>query len=112
MTQRDFDTHFEQFTADQRDTLTAKGKDYAPGDDKFANFKNVAAMLGVPVVTVAMVYFLKHVESLCTYAKTGKATSEPIQGRLLDAANYAAIMSGIVRELEAASAATKGKETK
>jgi hypothetical protein len=56
-------------------------------------------MAGAPVTpyTIAMVYALKHVLSLITFAKTGKQESgEGLRGRHMDARNYFFILNELV----------------
>ena len=107
MTIPDFDTHLEQIIADCRDTLTAKGRDYAGSADKFANFKRVADAAGLDPLQVMYIYAAKHWDAVSTFVKTRKLASEPIESRFVDLLNYVFLMSGIVREMT-----LKGKETK
>ena len=79
------------------DILLAKGPDYAShaGDNRLANFESVAQLLkGAPIdaVTVAAVYWLKHVFAICTYIRNRRPGSEPILGRFADERNYNALL--------------------
>lgn len=95
--------NWEDLVADERQLLLNKGADYTAGKkdaDAYANFRIVADLLeGAPITpyTVAMVYALKHVCSLLTFAKTGKQESgEGLRGRHMDARNYFFILNELV----------------
>ena len=48
---------------------------------------------------VAMIYLLKHIDSIRNYVLHGKeASDEPIFGRIMDARNYLALLGGLIRE--------------
>jgi hypothetical protein len=94
---------WEAMVDDERTLLLNKGADYTAGQkdvDAYANFRIIADLLeDVPVTpyTVAMIYALKHVLSLITFAKTGKQESgEGLRGRHMDARNYFFILNELV----------------
>ena len=76
--------------------LKAKGPEYAGHgeDNRLANFETIAELLrGAPIdaLTVAAVYWLKHVFAICTYVRTRREGSEPMFGRWADERNYNAL---------------------
>ena len=76
--------------------LKAKGPEYAGHgeDNRLANFETIAELLrGAPIdaLTVAAVYWLKHVFAICTYVRTRQEGSEPMFGRWADERNYNAL---------------------
>ncbi len=94
---------FKKFSEEQAEILIGKGHDYTAGQadvDAYANFRLIAKLLeGVQITpyTVAMIYGLKHIFSLITFAKTGKQESgEGLRGRHLDVANYSFILDQLV----------------
>jgi len=94
---------WEAMIAEERALLLNKGADYTAGQkdvDAYANFRIISGLLaGAPVTpyTIAMVYALKHVLSLITFAKTGKQESgEGLRGRHMDARNYFFILNELV----------------
>ncbi len=94
---------FEDFVQKQREILLGKGSDYTAGradEDAYANFRIIADLMkGAPwtPMTVAMVYELKHLLSIVTFAKTGRQESgEGLEGRFLDRANYTFIERQLV----------------
>jgi hypothetical protein len=94
---------WEKMCSDEAVLLLNKGADYTAGRkdaDAYANFRIIADLLkGAPITpyTVAMIYGLKHVLSLITFAKTGKQESgEGLRGRHMDARNYYFILNELV----------------
>ncbi|MHC4175909.1 MAG: hypothetical protein ACYSWU_00270 [Planctomycetota bacterium] len=100
MTFAEFHDLGEQFFGDMRSLLDTKGVDYTggKGGDRLGNFKRVAEALGVSPMVVWGVYYMKHVEAVSTFVKTGHAASEPIYGRMLDLANYALLGAALFKE--------------
>lgn len=80
--------------------LANKGSEYSRGEaDVNSNFKRVAEAIGSDPISVAYVYFLKHIDSITNYVKTRETPSgEPIEGRLHDAVNYLAIIGSLIEE--------------
>jgi hypothetical protein len=78
--------------------LRVKGNDYASGDDRLANFKRLAARLGLSPIQVWAVYFVKPIDAILEYAKAGKVSSEPIRGRFAVARNYLDLGLALIEE--------------
>ena len=83
---------------EEQQCMQSKGADYAGNNDRLNNFKEVGRMTGLSPIQVWAVYFLKHVEAIMTYVKTGSISSEPIESRIMDARNYLALFRGLVEE--------------
>jgi len=100
MTNNSFYEMLKRMVAEEEATMVSKGKEYTIGsDDKLANFKNVAKDTGLQPMQVWAVYFLKHIASICNYVKDGReASNEPIEGRIMDARNYLALLRGLIEE--------------
>jgi len=48
---------------------------------------------------VAMIYLLKHMDSIRNYTLHGiEASDESIEGRIMDARNYLLLLGGIIKE--------------
>jgi hypothetical protein len=90
----------KKMVEEEESTMIQKGHEYTIGsDDKLANFKNVAKDTGLRPMQVWAVYFLKHIASICNYVKDGReASNEPIEGRIMDARNYLALLRGLIEE--------------
>lgn len=96
---------WEDMCRDEAVLLLNKGADYTAGQkdaDAYANFRIISDLLkGAPITpyTIAMVYTLKHVLSLITFAKTGKQESgEGLRGRHMDLRNYVFILNELVAD--------------
>lgn len=100
MKNEEFDQMVNQFRWDQDDLIATKGHDYTiASPDRLFNFKFVGDLLGLRPEQVAAVYWLKHVMAILTHLKTGKLeSSEPIEGRFLDEANYALLLQACMKE--------------
>ena len=98
MDNRTFEKAREEFNRECERILGLKGTDYTIGhqeENKFYNFDKAADFLGLDSLTVATVYWLKHVFAICKYVQDRKEGSEPIEGRFADCRNYVDIMYGI-----------------
>jgi hypothetical protein len=102
--------------------MNTKGAEYSGSDDKFANFKRLAAMQGLPIESIWLTYCTKHFDSIVSFVKKrnqGKTVaeieaglSEPIEGRILDMINYLAILRGMIIEEREGAWGTEGKAEK
>jgi len=90
MTRSEFDSTITRLQEVAEAIKKAKRPAYTFGkDDVLTNFKVVAERLGLSPLQVWAVYFLKHVDSLTTYAKDVRIPqAENVQGRFADAYNY------------------------
>lgn len=80
--------------------MVGKGKEYTVSDeDKLKNFKSIAERMKTTPANVAMVYLLKHMDSIRNYVLSGvEASDEPINGRIRDARNYLLLLEAIINE--------------
>jgi hypothetical protein len=91
------DTFFklsDEFLEESRQIQLEKGREYCIDDgsgkvDKFANFRSIGARLNLDPKIVMLVYMLKHMDSLRTYALYEQEGSEGVKGRCQDLVNYA-----------------------
>ena len=84
----------------ENEIMFVKGKEYTVSDkDKFKNFKSIAERMGTTPKKVAMIYLLKHMDSIRNYTLHGiESSNEPIEGRIMDARNYLLLLGGIIKE--------------
>lgn len=80
--------------------MLTKGKEYTVSDDdKFKNFKSIGERINIKAEKVALIYLLKHMDSIRNYVLSGTESSdEPIMGRIMDARNYLLLLGGIIEE--------------
>jgi hypothetical protein len=84
---------------------SGKANEYAKDDDRLANFKEIAAALGIEPLTVAGVYWYKHVSAMLTFIrknqqKADHKLSEPIEGRIQDDQEYLDLIAALIDEFE------------
>jgi hypothetical protein len=84
----------------EMELMKFKGQEYTVSDDdKLANFKSIAERLKCKPEFVAMVYLLKHMDSVRNYVLEGtEASNEPIEGRLRDIRNYCLLLGALIKE--------------
>lgn len=104
MTNEAFYACLNALDQEANDILAVKGPDYAGHgeDNRLANFETIAELLkGAPIdaLTIAAVYWLKHVFAICTYVRTRREGSEPMPGRWADERNYNGLTFGCYQDL-------------
>lgn len=103
MTPQDFQTVLNDAVDDIHRLLQVKGGEYAPGDNRLANFQEASKRLGMSPIQVALVYLDKHYAAICNYAKDqanriSRPRSEPITGRISDAINYLILIRALLED--------------
>lgn len=99
MTHESFNKAIFEFTDRVESEIVRKNADYsAESPNPFEAFDEVARVLYMTREHVWAVYYLKHVQALTRYIKTGMLSSEDIQSRLTDLAAYPAILSAMLNE--------------
>lgn len=83
----------------EKKIFTLKGFEYSGLKDRFSNFKRIAEELDLHPIEVLWVYAMKHKDSVSTYIKEKKVTSnEDIIGRIHDLRNYLGLLAGLIKE--------------
>ena len=105
----DFIKWAESMQTEENRLMLVKGEEYTVSDeDKFKNFKSIGDRMEMRAEQVALIYLLKHMDSIRNYVINGKEISEePIIGRIQDARNYLLLLGGIIEERK-----NDGKKTK
>jgi|TARA_R100000995_G_scaffold84368_1_gene62816 hypothetical protein len=90
------DTFFklsDEFLQECKNIQIEKGREYTVDSaDKFKNFKSIGDRLELDAKMVALVYMLKHMDSIRAYILSGKEGSEGLKGRCQDLVNYAIML--------------------
>ena len=96
----DFIKWAESMQKEENRLMLVKGKEYTVSDeDKFKNFKSIGERIDLKAEVVALVYLLKHMDSIRNYVLHGRESSdEDIMGRIHDARNYLLLLGGIIEE--------------
>ena len=103
MTDPDFRVMRRLWTAARFEMCDAKAREYTRGnaDDRLCNFKRMGEETGEisdPTLRAWAIYFLKHIDALWEYLKSGKEGTEGIMGRIDDAQNYLDLLRGLLEE--------------
>lgn len=93
---RTYDTGVRWKLCDEKSIEYTRGNK----DDRLVNFRNRAEELGLSWEIAWAVYFMKHVDAILEYCKTGKKGSEGIRSRIYDSQNYLDLLLGKVSEDE------------
>lgn len=97
MTSEEFNGVVARSRERQDRLLAAKGADYTRrSPDRLSNFKRWADELQLEATKVWAVYAGKHWDAIVAFVKTGRAESEPIQGRLDDLHNYLYLLEALL----------------
>ena len=99
----DFEKLLDKMIEEERGMRATKGKDYTVGDDRLNNFREIAEDMtaaGFPIgmKQIIWIYFYKHIQSIRRYVCTGNISSEPIEGRILDARVYLSLLRAVIEE--------------
>lgn len=106
----EFSKVWERFRGQMDSLLDKKGADYSTEDDRLSSFKIIAQMTGQSPMQVWLVYFVKHLTAVMSYAKNGKVHSEPISSRFHDMAAYCVLGDALIREEQEARELSRPKE--
>tara|TARA_R110000744_G_scaffold110434_1_gene208313 strand:- start:5957 stop:6418 length:462 start_codon:yes stop_codon:yes gene_type:complete len=97
---KDFIKWAKSMQEEENRIMLTKGEEYTVGDeDKFKNFKSIAERVKTTPERVALIYLLKHMDSIRNYILNGTQPSdESITGRIQDARNYLLLLGGMIAE--------------
>jgi len=89
----------KEIQAEQSKVLISKNDEYAPGDDKLANFKSGARALGCSPEECLWSYTMKHIISIQDIVKgDGSYTPEKLREKCGDLRNYTVLLEAIMKE--------------
>ena len=89
---------FKVFFQEALEVIKAKSRDYEPSGIAYAKIKADAEVLGMTPQQLFGVFLSKQYSALQSYIKTGHLESEPIRQRLIDIANYAALIAVLLED--------------
>ena len=100
MTKKEFENFCELFLKEAAEIREKKGEDYSSkdSDDRLLNFKDIAKRLGIESRQVWGNFFLKGIDAIEKFIRTGKLESEPLDQRFLDAINYLLLGAALFHE--------------
>jgi hypothetical protein len=105
MTPERFESLQEEFVAHEAKILDWKRGEYSPNEDRLQNFREVAALTGLRMTEVALIWLLKHIQSIALAVRTGNYTwawttegGEGLKQRIADARNYLLLLAACLEE--------------
>jgi len=100
-----FNKLHEEFLSKSQEILTWKREEYAPSDDRLENFRTVGNFLDKKPSVIALIYLLKHIQSIAVAVITGvfvwaweKDGGEALKQRIVDAINYLLLLAACIDE--------------
>ncbi len=105
MTPERFESLQEEFVAHEARILNWKRGEYSPNEDRLQNFREVAALTGLRLSEVALIWLLKHIQSISPAVRNGKYSwtweterGEGLKQRIADARNYLLLLAACLEE--------------
>ncbi len=100
MTPERFEALREEFLTHEAKILDWKRGEYSPNEDRLQNFREVAALTGLRMTEVALIWLLKHIQSIALAVRTGNYIwawttegGEGLKQRIADARNYLLLLA-------------------
>lgn len=95
----------EEFISKEQEILNWKRKEYSSQDDRIENFRTVGRFLNQKPSVIALIYLLKHIQSIAVAVITGvfvwaweKEGGEALKQRIADARNYLLLLAACLDE--------------
>ena len=95
----------EEFAQLEETLLDWKAEEYSEGVDRLQNFREIADFTGTNNASVALLYLLKHIQSISLAVRTNKyiwkwetENSEGLKQRIADARNYLLLLAACLDE--------------
>jgi predicted house-cleaning noncanonical NTP pyrophosphatase (MazG superfamily) len=105
MTPKRFEEMREEFLTHESKILDWKRGEYSPDEDRLQNFHEVAEFLEQRASKVALVWLLKHIQSIALAVRSGKYAwawetegGEGLKQRIADARNYLLLLAACLDE--------------
>lgn len=104
-TPKRFNELCEEFTKQEEALLDWKAEEYSEGVDRLQNFREIADFTGTNNSSVALLYLLKHIQSISLAVRTNKyiwkwetESYEGLKQRIADARNYLLLLAACLDE--------------
>ncbi len=105
MLPEDFANMIIEFKDKEDNIMEWKKGEYSTRTDRLQNFKEVGAFMGITPREVALLYMMKHIQSIAVAIKTGRydwawetEDGEAIKQRIADARNYLLLLAACLQE--------------
>ncbi len=105
ITPEQFEILRDEFLVHEAKILDWKRGEYSPNEDRLQNFREVAALTGLRLSEVALIWLLKHIQSISLAVRNGKYSwtweterGEGLKQRIADARNYLLLLAACLEE--------------
>lgn len=105
LSEEQFENLREEFMVHEARLLDWKRNEYASSEDRLQNFREVAGFLGQRPAEVALLYLMKHIQSIAQAVRTGSYAwawetdgGEGLKQRVADARNYMLLLAACLDE--------------
>ena len=100
-----FESLRDDFLIHEARIMDHKRDEYSSGNDRLQNFREVAGLSGEKMSEVALIWLLKHIQSITLAVRTGEYAwkwktehGEGLKQRIADARNYLLLLAACLEE--------------
>lgn len=107
-TAEQFNELVREFAVSETTILNWKAGEYTAGTDRLQNFREISQLTGLDMPHVALIYLLKHMQSISLAVRQGNITAaewvwekdggEGLKQRFADARNYLLLLAACIDE--------------
>jgi hypothetical protein len=105
MTPEQFENLRDDFLIHETRIMDHKRDEYSSDNDRLQNFREVAGLSGEKMSEVALIWLLKHIQSIALAVRTGEYSwswhtdhGEGLKQRIADARNYLLLLAACLEE--------------
>jgi hypothetical protein len=105
ITPEQFENLRDEFLVHEAKILDWKRGEYSPNEDRLQNFRQVAEFAGMKMSEVALIWLMKHIQSITLAVRYGKYSwtwttegGEGLKQRIADARNYLLLLAACLEE--------------
>ena len=105
MTPQQFENLRDEFLTREARILVWKRSEYSSNEDRLQNFREVAALTGLRLSEVALIWLLKHIQSITLAVRSERYSwtwetedGEGLKQRIADARNYLLLLAACLDE--------------
>lgn len=104
-TPKAFENLVHEFLEHEQKLLNWKAGEYSNDSDRLMNFRQIAGLIDTSMSEIALVYLLKHIQSIALAVNRGRFTwewetseGEGLKQRIADARNYLLLLAACLEE--------------
>ncbi len=104
-TPKAFESLVDEFLEHEQKLLNWKAKEYSDNVDRLMNFRQISGLIDTSMSSVALLYLLKHIQSITLAVRRGQYAwewqtdeGEGLKQRIADARNYLLLLAACLEE--------------